>query len=78
MHSFTDSNGVGRGKDFFDEKEALLFSGDAEGPWVDQWQIDGGWEYARDFHKKFTIKAHAGTFDYVRRRRWVRRLRIKD
>jgi hypothetical protein len=38
--------------------------------WTDMWHIEGDWEYAVDFTKKFTPQP--GFFDYVRRRCWVR------
>mmetsp|Transcript_31997 Transcript_31997/g.55161 ORF Transcript_31997/g.55161 Transcript_31997/m.55161 type:complete len:437 (+) Transcript_31997:1302-2612(+) len=38
--------------------------------WQDMWHIEGDWEYAVDFSKKF--HSQQGFFDYVRRRCWVR------
>ena len=68
-----------------DEQEAslqqLTDSAAAEGKatisrWVDEWHLDaedlGMWWYANDFNRTWRRKPENGTWDYVRRRRWVR------
>ena len=75
VFKFTDpATGCERGKDFYDSCEAVL-QADGSSRWVDEWHVDGGWEYANDFKNgNFICKRHPGGFDFVRRRKWVRQL----
>ena len=79
IFKFTDpATGFERGKDFYDSCEAVL-QADGSSRWIDEWHVDGGWEYANDFKNgNFICKIHPGGLDFVRRRKWVRKLLVAE
>jgi hypothetical protein len=65
-HNWSDVNGQPYDKDAVQLPQGFN--------WTDMWHIEGDWEYAVDFSKKF--HPQPGFFDYVRRRCWVRSAEI--
>eukprot|EP00943_MAST-04B_sp_MAST-4B-sp1_P005554 g5554.t1 len=79
VFKFTDADGNSKKMHEIDEVEEVLQS-DGNSHWIDHWHIvDDGWHYATDFSdlKKFKRKDRMGTWDYCRRRKWVRHLKKK-
>lgn len=77
VYKFTDSNGNPKKMTEIDEAEKV-FQSDGKSRWIDHWHIvEGGWHYATDFSDatKFKRKVRMGSWDYCRRRKWVRHLK---
>ena len=79
IFKFTDNEGNPKTMKEIDKTEKVLQS-DGNSHWIDHWHIvDEGWHYATDFSDltKFKRKDKMSSWDYCRRRKWVRNLKKK-
>ena len=79
IFKFTDNEGNPKTMKEIDQTEKVLQS-DGNSHWIDHWHIvDEGWHYATDFSDltKFKRKDKMSSWDYCRRRKWVRNLKKK-